>query len=295
MDAHVDQRPHAAHPQLLAPAEAGHGLSMLDFIAAARADFEGQQNIVEIAAEVLQATVGARNEPTKTADATEPLSCFESTAPCPLEPAAYLRRILQYTRASPCTILVGLTYLQRLREMEPVKRLHLTTFNIQRLLLTAVMLACKFLDEPVVSNKQWALIGDITTCEMNVLELDMLWRLKFSLGITREEYDECFDALVDMSTALKRCNSSKPSSGPQLAAHSSLQGQLDCQDCGRTSSHSSTRSDTSTSHLSCAATNVNFSGSTSSLDSSLCQGSPGSYLVEDAESSIFSDDGLVIC
>jgi hypothetical protein len=270
------RRLHAADPALLAPSEAGEGPSMLDFVAAARADFEGQQHIVELAAQVLQATVGTRDEPTKTADG--PLSCFESTVPCPLEPEAYLRRILQYTGASPCTILVGLIYLQRLREMDPVS-LHLTTFNIQRLLLTAVMLACKFLDEPVVSNKQWALIGDISTREMNALELEMLWRLKFTLNITREEYDDCVDALVDMSTALQRRNSSKRPCGPQhqLAVHSSLQGQPHPRDCGRTSSHSSTSSDTSTSRLSSAATDVPFSGSSAPWTASRCQGSPGSY------------------
>ena len=31
---------------------------------------------------------------------------------------------------------------------------------------------------------------------MNALEIDMLWKLKFSLGVTREEYDECSRALV---------------------------------------------------------------------------------------------------
>ena len=49
----VDERRrlHAADPALLAPSEAGEGPSMLDFVAAARADFEGQQHIVELAAQ----------------------------------------------------------------------------------------------------------------------------------------------------------------------------------------------------------------------------------------------------
>jgi len=42
---------------------------------------------------------------------------------------------------------------------------------------------------------QWALVGDLTVKEMNVLELEMLWLLKFSLTVLREEYDECVGVL----------------------------------------------------------------------------------------------------
>ena len=43
---------------------------------------------------------------------------------------------------------------------------------------------------------QWALVGEITIQEMNALEMEMLWVLKFSLSISREEYDECLVALT---------------------------------------------------------------------------------------------------
>ena len=51
------------------------------------------------------------------------------------------------------------------------------------------MLAAKYLDDPVVSNLQWAKIGDLTVREMNELELEMLWKLKFELHVTSKEYD----------------------------------------------------------------------------------------------------------
>jgi hypothetical protein len=175
---------------------------MLEFLDAAKADYEGQLCIAEIAGHLLDRTVHAIREGDRDlpkAHAACPL--FESAVSCPLEPSAYLRRILKYSQCSPSAVLVGLLYLQRLREsVAEDTPLRLTSFNIQRLLLTAVMLASKFLDEPVVSNKQWALIGDMTAREMNALELEMLWRLRFTLNVTREEYDECFDALIIMNT-----------------------------------------------------------------------------------------------
>ena len=63
------------------------------------------------------------------------------------------------------------------------------------------MLATKVFDEPVVRNKQWSLIGDLSVADMNELELDMLWALKFSLNVTREEYDHCCKILVKLDKA----------------------------------------------------------------------------------------------
>jgi hypothetical protein len=44
-------------------------------------------------------------------------------------------------------------------------------------------------------NRQWALVGEIPIQEMNLLEIEMLWVLKFALSISREDYDECLAAL----------------------------------------------------------------------------------------------------
>ena len=178
---------------------------MLELLYAAEADYEGQLCIAEIAGRLLDMAVHASREGDRdlpAANATCPL--FEGAVKCPMEPSAYLQRILEYSHCSTSAVLVGLLYLLRLHESDPVAEggpscFSLTSFNIQRLLLTAVMLASKFLDEPVMSNTQWALIGDMTAREMNELELDMLWRLKFTLNVTREEYDEWFDALISIN------------------------------------------------------------------------------------------------
>ena len=52
-------------------------------------------------------------------------------------------------------LIVGLVYLQRIKDIDrDGKRTILTSYTIQRLLLTALMLASKFLDEPHCTNKQ---------------------------------------------------------------------------------------------------------------------------------------------
>ena len=82
---------------------------------------------------------------------------------------------------------IGLIYLERLKRR--VNSVCLTSNNFQRLFLVAVMTAAKFLDDFYYSNKHWAEVGGIPNKELNYLETEFLFRLSFSLYITREEYD----------------------------------------------------------------------------------------------------------
>ena len=178
--------------------------SFAESIQTLKADAEAQEPVVALVCRVLDRTVvGYSDQRIASKPATDSYSShppFEGTHPCPLSPSEYVERILKYTRCSPCNLIVGLVYLQRLKDLDADgKRTRLTSYNIQRLLLTALMLASKFLDEPHASNKQWALVGDLSVQEMNSLELEMLWLLKFSLTISRDEYDECSRQLETLS------------------------------------------------------------------------------------------------
>jgi len=137
-------------------------------------------------------------------DTASMLPLFEDADTCPLCPSEYKQRMMKYTACSPCNLVVALVYLQRLKDSDTnqafAQELRLTSHNLQRLLLTALLLASKFLDEPYVSNKQWALVGDLSTKEMNALELEMLWCLKISLSMSREEYDTCHLAIIELDT-----------------------------------------------------------------------------------------------
>jgi hypothetical protein len=46
-------------------------------------------------------------------------------------------------------------------------------------------------------------VGDLTVKDMNGLELEMLWLLKFSLIVLREEYDECVGVLKSFDDSNK--------------------------------------------------------------------------------------------
>lgn len=130
------------------------------------------------------------------------LSQFEGPRRCVLTPGVYVSRMLKYGQASPCCFVVAMIYLERLKERLPSACL--TSFNMQRLLLTLVMLASKYLDDYYCSNRQWAMIGDLPTRELNKLELDVLLLLNFKLNVSRASYNHTISLLdtVDHSTTM---------------------------------------------------------------------------------------------
>ena len=181
------------------------GLTMIEMTEALQADAAEQENIAEMLGPVLDATV----ESSIRSDMPSALPRFESSKACPLSPSAYLARMLRYTAISPCNLVVGISYLQRLKNKTyghgTVK---LNTNNIQRFLLCANMLASKYLDDRYMSNKQWARVGDLDLQELNSLELDMLKALDFDLHISREDYNEACAMLKMMSLSIRPAKAS---------------------------------------------------------------------------------------
>lgn len=146
-------------------------------------DAARQEPLVAVIAAMLEETV-KRNERSGT---TSTMTSFHGRRPPPLNAAAFVSRIAKYSGASPCCFAVGLIYLERMKKRDV--GVCLTPANFQRLFLTAVMCASKYLDDFYYSNKHWAEVGGIQTAELNKLELEFLFRMGFSLHMQREEYD----------------------------------------------------------------------------------------------------------
>lgn len=82
---------------------------------------------------------------------------------------------------------MALVYLDRL-EAENVL-LGLTEHNVHRMIITAVMIAAKVLDDRVYSNAHFARVGGMANVqELNKLEWKMLTMLEFKTRVCQEEY-----------------------------------------------------------------------------------------------------------
>ena len=90
--------------------------------------------------------------------------------------------------------MLSLIYIDRLIERDGFV---LTRVNIHRLVITAVMVAAKFIDDFHYNNSTFAKIGGISTNELNGLELDFLARLRYSLHATSVEFETYGAALQE--------------------------------------------------------------------------------------------------
>lgn len=118
----------------------------------------------------------------------EPESVFFSVSKPDIGTDEYLRRLVTYTHCSPAAFVVTLIFMERIAARN--SSLHVTPHNLHRLVITALTLACKVLDDQCFSNVHYGKVGGIPTVgEMNRLELQFLFFVRFELHVCLEEYN----------------------------------------------------------------------------------------------------------
>eukprot|EP00963_Diacronema_lutheri_P004098 scaffold310_cov335-Pavlova_lutheri.AAC.83 len=104
--------------------------------------------------------------------------------------------------------------------------LRVSNQNAHRLLISGVVLAAKFLDDRQYSNVHYAKVGGICTKELNMLELEMLRQLDFSLFVQPQLLNQYLMYLFESPKAMSfRAHLDHRASKP-LPAKSSLVGTV---------------------------------------------------------------------
>ena len=70
-----------------------------------------------------------------------------------------------------------------------------TSLTVHRLVITAVMLAAKFMDDKYYNNAYYAKIGGVTTSELNHMELEMLRMLDYRTFVSSSRLHELLGRL----------------------------------------------------------------------------------------------------
>ncbi|EES19489.1 hypothetical protein BDA96_09G136100 [Sorghum bicolor] len=97
----------------------------------------------------------------------------------------YAERIFKYAKCSPSCFVLGLIYIERYLQQPNI---YMTSFSVHRLLIASVVVAAKFIDDAFFNNAYYGRVGGITTREMNMLELDLLFSLDFRLKVDIETF-----------------------------------------------------------------------------------------------------------
>mmetsp|Transcript_18853 Transcript_18853/g.28085 ORF Transcript_18853/g.28085 Transcript_18853/m.28085 type:complete len:234 (+) Transcript_18853:117-818(+) len=125
------------------------------------------------------------------------LSFFAPTMPS-IGLREYVERIMRYSPCSPECYVVALVYLKRIiKKNSPA---FFCRHTAHRLLITAVLVASKYMDDLYYNNRYYAKVGGISASEMNNLEIRFLFLLDFKLNVSTRTFStqiEYLHAIVD--------------------------------------------------------------------------------------------------
>lgn len=141
---------------------------------------EGKQ-IVRVLACVLNKLIEANmNMPTV---GSRDITKFHALEPPAITVLDYLERIHKYACCSNECFILSLIYIDRLIQLN---NFALTSLNVHRVIITSIMLAAKYFDDQYFNNAYYAKVGGVPVNEMNLLEVELLFRLNFSLFVNTE-------------------------------------------------------------------------------------------------------------
>ncbi|GAM17905.1 hypothetical protein SAMD00019534_010800 [Acytostelium subglobosum LB1] len=99
----------------------------------------------------------------------------------------YITRLVQYSPGSKSCFIAALIYMDR---MVLETGFILSSYNIHRVILTALLIATKYLDDIFYDNEYYSRLGGINIKEMNQLELDLLNVLGFAASCPQHQFDQ---------------------------------------------------------------------------------------------------------
>lgn len=140
----------------------------------------GIPKVISFLSSVLE-RVSESNEERRRREETK-VSCFYGLSRPTISINTYLERIFKYANCSTSCFVVAYVYLHRFVRNHP--SFPIDSFNVHRLLITSVLVSAKFLDDLYYNNAYYAKVGGISTMEMNRLELDFLFGLRFQLNVS---------------------------------------------------------------------------------------------------------------
>lgn len=117
----------------------------------------------------------------------------------------YLLRFATYAWISNEGMIMGIIYLCRLSISNP--NFAVNQLTIHRLLLVSMLAAAKFYDDQYASNACYAILGGVTTRELNRLEAHFLFLINFQLYISPEQYSAEFRGTIPLLRSRAIANS----------------------------------------------------------------------------------------
>ncbi len=130
----------------------------------------------------------------------EGVSLFDSTRPSGISIKDYVERTNRYGRMSRVCFILALIYVDRLLGSHAIPCLN--RYNFHRLWFVAMIIAAKFFDDHYYDNKYYARVAGLSLEELNSLELEFLFLIKFHLFVSLKTFNCYVQKLVERAEKL---------------------------------------------------------------------------------------------
>ena len=143
-------------------------------------------NIVNAVSEILKQIIENNNEqPIKNDPIRKKHPSLYSEVPPKISIYEYVSRIQKYCLIEKNIIILGLIYIDRICD---INRLRLTNYNIHRILFISILIALKYNEDSIYSNKYYSEVAGVSLKELNSMESSFLELLDFKLFVSEEEF-----------------------------------------------------------------------------------------------------------
>lgn len=120
---------------------------------------------------------------------------FHALRPPSINIKYYLQRIAKYSNCSEECFVLALIFIDRL--IRANENFLVTSLNVHRLVITAVMIAAKFFDDQYFNNAYYGKVGGVTCREMNLLEIEFLFMINFNLFVETADFEIYSERLLN--------------------------------------------------------------------------------------------------
>jgi len=126
-----------------------------------------------------------------------PVTVFEADPQHPPQISIedYLSRWSHHSGAGAEAMVLALIYVQR-------SGIALNTLTVHRLLLAALVLAAKYRNDEFYTNTFYGVVGGVSVEEVNRLEVALLEKVDWTLGVSSSEYDDLCAKLLSNNKAV---------------------------------------------------------------------------------------------
>jgi len=154
-----------------------------------------RQQLVETVSSLLEEMIQGRLANYLTADEIPTKTAFHASKLPPISIKSYLERFAKFSDCSDDAFIYALIYLDKAGDL--FEDFNLDSFNVHRMILTCLVVACKFNNDFYYKNSYYAKIGGLKAEEFNVLEKEFLVDyVDFSLYVSQETYNEYLQDLI---------------------------------------------------------------------------------------------------